>query len=224
MSELITHLLLDYKTITTNATALATMIAASAVVSTLTTLLMGVVSDKIGRHKGFIVFGYILWGISTLSFAFLSIDNVHKWFPTVSAVTFAIVLVIVMDCVMSFFGSTANDAAFNAWINDITPNKQRARVETVLAILPLISMLIIFGGFDWLTQAGNWQAFFLIFGISMIVVGVVGIFIFQDSPNLKKATGQPLKNIIYGFRPSVMRANPVLYGTLVLLTLAGIST
>lgn len=213
-----------YKTITTNPTALATMIAASAVVSTLTTLLMGVVSDKIGRRKGFIVFGYMLWGLSTLSFAFLSIDNVQRWFPSVSAVTFAIVLVIAMDCVMSFFGSTANDAAFNAWINDITPNQQRARVETVLAILPLIAMLIIFGGFDWLTQAGNWQAFFLIFGLAMIVVGVVGIFIFEDSPSLQKATGKPLKNIIYGFQPSVMKNNPVLYGTLVLLTLAGIST
>lgn len=213
-----------YKTITTDSRAIATMVAASAIVSTLATLLMGVVTDKLGKRKGMIVTGYILWGLSTLSFGFLSLENVHRWFPQVNAVTFTVGLVILMDCVMSFFGSTANDAAFNAWINDITPSKQRARVETVLAVLPLISMLVIFGGFDALTQKGNWQLFFFIFGIGTVLVGLLGIFLFQDAPQLKKAQGRPLKNILYGFQLKVIKKNPILYGSLTLLALAGIST
>ena len=52
-------------------------------------------------------------------------------------------MVVVLDCVMTFFGSTANDAAFNAYVTDITDSDNRGRVESVLAILPLISMLII---------------------------------------------------------------------------------
>ena len=41
---------------------------------------------------------------------------------------------------MTFFGSTANDGAFNAFVTDGTNNNNRARVESVLAVLPLISM------------------------------------------------------------------------------------
>ena len=42
-------------------------------------------------------------------------------------------------------------------------------------IMPLISMLIIFGGFDGLTQQGKWREFFNIFGVSVSVVGLVSL-------------------------------------------------
>ena len=47
------------------------MVIASAATATITTLLMGAVSDRLGKRKAFISFGYILWGISILLFAFL---------------------------------------------------------------------------------------------------------------------------------------------------------
>ena len=64
---------------------------------------------------------------------------------------------------MTFFGSTANDAAFNAYITDVTETENRGKVESILAILPLMSMLVIFGLFDGMTQKGQWKTFFLIF-------------------------------------------------------------
>ena len=51
-------------------------------------------------------------------------------------------LVIVLDCVMTFFGSSANDAAFNAWVTDVTSDGNRGRVEAVLAVMPLVAMLV----------------------------------------------------------------------------------
>lgn len=213
-----------YNTITTDSRMLANMVFASAVVATVTTLLMGVLTDKLGRRKGFIVLGYILWGFSTLSFAFISVENVSAFFPTVNAVTTAAVLVIVMDCIMTFFGSTANDAAFNAWINDITPVEQRGRVETVLAVMPLVAMLIIFGGFDWLTQAGEWQLFFLIFGLLIIVGGIVGMFVIDERPPKVNSDTTYLSNIIYGFKWKVIKENRILYGALGMLAILGIST
>lgn len=199
-----------YNTISTDPFMISAMVAASAVAATATTLLMGALSDKSGRRKIFICGGYIIWGLSTASFGFITVENAARWFPAASAVYAAAVMVIVMDCIMTFFGSTANDAAFNAYITDSTAEDNRGRVESVLATLPLISMLVIFGGFDFLTQQGKWQQFFSIFGLLVTLTGIALIFIIKEKP-LPKKEGNYFANIIYGFRPSVIKSNKILY-------------
>jgi len=146
-----------YNTISTDPGYIAAMVGWSAAAATVTTLLMGALSDRAGARKPFICAGYILWGLSTAAFGCITVDNAAKWFPAANAVQAAAVMIVVMDCVMTFFGSTANDGAFNAYVTDVTDNTNRARVESVLAVLPLLSMLIIFGAFDGLTRAGEWR-------------------------------------------------------------------
>lgn len=211
-----------YNTISTNPNNIAAMVAASAIVATLTTLLMGALSDKLGKRKTFICAGYILWGFSTMAFGFISIKNIAAWFPAANAVATAAVFVIVMDCVMTFFGSTANDSAFNAYITDVTNNENRGKVESVLAVLPLISMLIIFGAFDFLTQQGHWKEFFTIFGVMVTLTGIISVFLLKDEVIEKKDTSF-LKNLIYGFKPSVMRKEQSLYLALCAFGLFSIS-
>ena len=63
-----------YKMFHATAGDISTMVAASAVAATLTTVLIGALSDKIGRRKIFICGGYILWGISILGFTLLRED------------------------------------------------------------------------------------------------------------------------------------------------------
>jgi hypothetical protein len=46
-----------------------------------------------------------------------------------SAMSVGVTLTITLDCVMTFFGSTANDAAFNAWLSDSTDSSNRGRAE-----------------------------------------------------------------------------------------------
>ena len=211
-----------YNTISTNPNNIAAMVAASAIVATLTTLFMGALSDKLGRRKVFICVGYILWGFSTMAFGFISVKNIAAWFPAANAVATAAAFVIVMDCVMTFFGSTANDSAFNAYITDVTNNENRGRVESVLAVLPLISMLIIFGAFDSLTQQGQWKEFFIIFGVMVSLTGIISILLLKDEVAEKKDTSF-LKNLIYGFKPSVMRKEQPLYLALCAFGLFSIS-
>ena len=200
-----------YNTISTDPNYIAAMVGWSAAAATLTTLLMGALSDRVGRRKIFIVLGYLLWGLSTGIFGFISVDNLHAVFPALNAVSAAAVTVVVMDCVMTFFGSTANDAAFNAYITDITTNENRGRVESVLAILPLISMLVIFGAFDSLTQQGRWKEFFGIFGIAVSLVGLAAVFLIRDDPELRPRRDGYIRNLLYGLRPSVFKENPELY-------------
>ena len=202
-----------YNTISTDPSYIAAMVAASAVVATLTTLFMGSLSDRVGKRKLFICGGYIIWGLSTMAFGLISVQHAAAWFPALNAVSTAAMMVVVMDCIMTFFGSTANDAAFNAYVTDVTNDNVRGKVESVLAVLPLVSMLIIFGGFDAMTKQGHWSQFFGIFGCLVTLTGLASIFLLKDSH--VEAKKEPFfKNLVAGFRPSFIHKNPVLYLTL----------
>ena len=64
---------------------ISTMVAASAVAATVTTLLIGALSDKVGKRKIFISGGYIAWGISIWSFSLLRMDVIGSWLPGMAA-------------------------------------------------------------------------------------------------------------------------------------------
>jgi MFS family permease len=137
-----------YKMFHASAADISNMVMASAVAATLTTVFMGALADRIGKRKLFICGGYILWGISIFSFALFRLDVIEAIFPmAASAASVGISLVIIMDCVMTFFGSSANDACFNAWVTDNTETEYRGAIEGILSILPLAAMLIVAGGF-----------------------------------------------------------------------------
>ena len=202
-----------YNTSSTDPSYIAAMVAASALTATVTTWLMGTLSDRLGRRKGMICGGYILWGAATAAFGLISPEAMGRWFPGAQAVSAAALTVVLMDCLMTFFGSTANDGAFNAYITDVTAEENRGRVESVLAVLPLISMLIIFGFFDGMTQKGQWKLFFLIFGAAATITGVISIFLLRETPRRKERRSF-LQELIFGFRPCVIRENADLYLTL----------
>ena len=194
-----------------------TMVAASAITATLTTLLIGALSDRLGKRKPFIVGGYIIWGLSIIGFAFL--DPAQFAFLNLSTFTTG-VLIVTLDCVMTFFGSSANDASFNAYVTDNTNTNNRGKVESVLSILPLVSMLIIFGLFNGLTtktedSPARWDIFFYIFGGITLLIGVLSIFIIPKDVCTPNKEENYFKNIIYGFRPKVIKQNPMLYITLI---------
>ena len=204
---------------------IALMVSASAISATLTTILIGALSDKLGKRKVFICGGYILWGLSILSFAFIREDIIGKIFPAVSASAICITLVIVMDCVMTFFGSSANDACFNAWLTDVTTEKDRGRAEGINSMMPLVAILCVFGGFMSLDQSKSqsWTIIFVVIGVFVTIIGVLGIFLINE-PKIETSENQAyFKNILYGFRPSVIKQSPRLYLLLVAFAIFGIS-
>ena len=96
-----------YKIFSASASDISLMVSASAISATLTTIFMGALSDRLGKRKFFICLGYILWGISILCFALIRVDVISKIIPTtVSAASVGVLLVIIFDCIMTFFGSS----------------------------------------------------------------------------------------------------------------------
>ena len=206
-----------YKMFSASAGAISAMVAASAIAATVTTLLIGALSDKLGKRKLFICGGYILWGISIWSFALIRTDVINALFPAAaSAAAVGISLVIVVDCIMTFFGSSANDACFNAWLTDSTDETNRGAVEGINAMMPLIAILVVFGGFMGLDQnvQGTWTIIFGVIGTVVLALGIAGFFLIEDKPVKSAENANYFANIFYGFRPSVVRSNKVLYVSL----------
>ena len=202
------------------------MVQASAVAATLTTILIGALSDRLGKRKAFIVLGYILWGISILCFAFLRKDWLGRVFPAVAnAAALGCALVIVFDCIMTFFGSTANDACFNAWLTDSTDDTNRGKAEGINAMMPLMAILVVFGGTMWAdtSDASHWTILFLIIGGIVLVCGIVGLFLIEEPKGLLKQAAGYRETLLYGFRPSIVKSNASLYRALLAFTVFGIS-
>ena len=215
-----------YKMFNASASAISAMVSASAISATVTTLLMGALSDKLGKRKLFICGGYILWGISIWSFALIRMDVINALFPSaVSAASVGVSLVIIMDCVMTFFGSSANDACFNAWLTESTDATNRGAVEGINAMMPLVAILVVFGGFMSFDQdlSQSWTMIFGIIGSAVLLLGIAGFFLIEETKVQTSGNEHYFKNIFYGFRPSVIRANPVLYVTLAAYAVFGIS-
>ena len=214
-----------YKMFHASAGDISAMVAASAVTATITTVLIGALSDKIGKRKLFISIGSMLWGISILSFTLLKTDWIAAAFPmALSAASVGVSLAIILDCVMTFFGSTANDAAFNAWLTDSTDNTNRGAAEGINAMMPLVAILVVFGGFMFfdLSKADSWVWIFSIIGGLVFIIGLLGLFIIQE-PNIQPLKQPYWQTVVYGFRPSTIKKYPFLYITLAAFIIFNIS-
>ena len=215
-----------YKMFNASADAISLMVGASAAAATVTTLLIGALSDKVGKRKRFICGGYILWGITIWSFALIRTDVINALFPAAaSAASVGVALVIVMDCVMPFFGSSANDACFNAWLTESTDETNRGAAEGINAMMPLLAILVVFGGFMGfdLDLAESWVMIFNIIGIAVIVIGILGFFLIEDNTVKSEENSHYFANIFYGFRPAVVGSNKTLYGALLAFAMFNIS-
>jgi MFS family permease len=154
------------------------MVAASAITATLTSILIGALSDRTrtrwGKRKPYIWIGYLVWGVFTAAFpaaAFLR------------PVTMAIGVAILFDSIMTFFGSTANDAALNAYVTDITDHQNRGRVVGVLQILTWVAVLIVYGASRLIIDAWGYYTFFYIIGGMVFALGLVGGGLVREEPD-----------------------------------------
>ena len=189
------------------------MVAFSAITATLTTLFMGALSDKVGKRKIFICAGYIIWGFTTFAFSLITVHNTSVLFPAANAVMLAGVFVVIMDCVHDLFSAPQRTTPPSTHgLQTLLSRKTAARPKPCWPLC-----LARYGGRFWRAcsadHAGKWTLFFAIVGGLTSLGGIAGLFIIKDKPGLKAASGNYLSNIIYGFRPSTVRANKNLYIT-----------
>ena len=212
-----------FETVAPNLDTITLMVQLSGVAATLTTLVAGVLSDKVGNRRSFISWGYAIWGVTVALFGCLSPDLVGGIFGMSfdRAVPLCLALVVVADCIMTVFGSTANDAAFNAWVTDNTKPSYRGSVEGILSILPLAAMLVVAGGFGIIKDLVGYRALFIGLGVVISASGILGIFFMKDSDTLERNGG--FRDIFYGFLPSAVKKYPTFYLTLLVVLVYGVA-
>ncbi len=196
------------------------MVIFSAITATVTTIFAGGLCDKAGKRKPFIAYGYIFWGVTIMLFAVIPMKAEGAMIAGAAA------LLIIFDCVMTLAGSTSNDAAFNAWLVDQTDATNRGKMNAVTSILPVVAVVLVFIGLGPLyskDNASNWL-FFVVLGAIPLAAGILAIFILKDKKGIvKNQNPDYLKETFYGFRPSVIKSNKMLYITLTASCIIGIA-
>ncbi len=165
------------------------MTICSATATTFSALFFGTLSDRIGSRKKLITWGSILWGIFTIAFGMT-----HYLRESIYNDVFLIgVTIVAADTIMSFFGSMANDAGYNAWYADMMDDSNSGQIGAVAATLPVIGTLVgtLVGGMfvNGLATEANPQAGYIIFftvaGAVTILVGIASFFLLKDDPKLR---------------------------------------
>ena len=168
-----------YAKIAKDPSIISWMVGVSATATTFATFFFGTLSDRLGKRKPFIAWGYIIWGICTIGF------GLTEFIPKEHLIV-AAVMVVVADAVMSFFGSMGNDAGFNAWSNDLMCDGNRGQIGAVLATQPVIGTIVgtLVGGALIGTEE-NYMLLFLVMGGIVIAVGVLTLFTMKESGTLQ---------------------------------------
>ena len=165
------------------------MTICSATATTFSALFFGTLSDRIGSRRKLIAWGSVLWGIFTIAFGLTHYlrDSIYNNVMLVG------VTIVAADTIMSFFGSMANDAGYNAWYTDMMDDSNSGQLGAVAATLPVIGTLVgtLVGGVfvNGLATEANPQLGYIIFfsaaGGLTILVGIASFFLLKDSPELR---------------------------------------
>lgn len=210
-----------YDRITPNPQAVSWMVSVTAVVATLTTILMGTLSDRTrtrwGKRRPFIFIGFIFWGIFTALFAEAA------YFKSAAMGVF---MAILFDSIMTFFGSTASDAAINAYVADVTNVHNRGKVTGAMQIMGWVATLIVYGGAGFIIQAIDYTGFFYAVGGLALLIGLIFAPMLDEDPDDSKPEGTFWGQIADTFQWKNLMAQRDLFLLFIALTLfmIGINT
>lgn len=164
----------------------------SALATTFATFLFGTLSDRIGKRKPFIVWGYVIWGVFTIIYGLTHLYRTK----ILNDIAIVGTVVVLTDTIMSFFGSAGNDSGFNAWCSDMLNEDNQGQIGMALAVQPVLGTLIgtVVGGaivaMPAFTNNGadagaGYMAFFTIMGIFVMLFGLLAQFTMKDVPKLQ---------------------------------------
>lgn len=207
-----------YDTITPDPRPISWMVAASAITATLTSILMGALSDRTrtrwGRRRPFILLGYLLWGVATAAFPSAALFH---------PIGLAVGMAILFDCVMTFFGSTANDAALNAYVADVTTPANRGRLVSLLYIASAVANLIIYAGAGMIIERWGYFPLFYLIGGSVILIGLIGGLLIQEPVLPPSPAGSYWRQIADTFRWESLRRHRDFFLLLLAMGLWGVA-
>ncbi len=167
-----------YEKIEKNPSIITPMLILSALATTVSIFLFGVLSDRTGKRRTLISYGYIIWGILTVCFGLTQ-------FIADSYRIFAIICIIFGDMLVSFFASMSTDVGFSTWTTDIMNDKNRGQIGAAIAVQCVLGTLLgnIIGGFLVGTE-NNYLRMFIVIGSVLAFFGIVSIFLMNKKDDV----------------------------------------
>ncbi|MEM1523738.1 MAG: MFS transporter [Thermofilaceae archaeon] len=192
------------------------MVALSAVVATLTSILIGAFSDarttRWGKRRPYLLL-FSVWGLVTGLFPMAA------WLrPAVLAAWFA----IFWDCLMTFFGSAAYDANFNAYVIDVTTVENRGKVMGIVSILGGLSLILIYAFAGLFIEIFGYFNFFYLVGALTASLGTIGALLAEEPSAPPSAQGSVLTRIKESFSPEFIRRHASVFTLLLASGIGGV--
>ena len=168
-----------YDKIDKNPSIITPMLILSALATTVSIFIFGSLTDKTGKRRNLISWGYIIWGILLMCFATTQI-MVKNYFSV------AIVCVVLGDMFISFFGSVSTDVGYSTWLTDIMNDENRGQIGAAIAVQSVLGSLLgnIING-KLVGSGSNYTRLFLVIGSLLSVFGIVSIFLFNKKDDIK---------------------------------------
>lgn len=188
------------------------MVAATAVTQVISTVFFGTLSDRMGKRKFNIVWGYFIWGITIILFGTTQFLSGNKALGATA--------VIAADCLMTVFGCMGYDAGFNPWTTDISAKTKRGAIGAMCALLPVVATILgslIFGN---IIEKIDYMLFFTAIGISVILLSLLMMITVKDSEELKAVAdpGGFWRQFGKFFNFGVLKENPQLKWVLIVFS------
>lgn len=200
-----------YNVITPIPIYVSIMVALSTIVGTIATIIMGAFSDVKGKRKPLLLYGFIFWSITTAMFP------LSAGFIPIST-EFAIFIAILFDVIMTFFGAMALNAGLNAYITDVTNLNNRGKVTSIAQMMVMVALLIVNGVGGLLITVLGYYIFFFIVGGLVLVLGLIGNVLIQESPDLNALEIGTFSQIRKTFRKENLRGYKDFFIVLLVIT------
>ncbi|MEW5870969.1 MAG: MFS transporter [Chloroflexota bacterium] len=158
-----------YERILTSPIWISVMVAVSAIVGPATGIGMGIVSDRLNHRQGrlpMMRLAYLAWAALIAIF-----PGVARLYP----VTLAAGSAVLLDCLMTFCGSTAQNAGLNALATDLTAPQNRGRAMGWMELARWLAAITIFGGAGWVIHRFGYTVLFAGVGGLVLAAGLTGI-------------------------------------------------
>ncbi len=200
------------------------IVSLAAVVSGVTTFIMGTLSEKLKNRKVFISVGFIVWGIVMFLFSNVrkgTVANIFGVSKPAEVITVTAMTVVGLSLILAFLRATTSDAAFNSWVTDVSTPQTSTIIEILFTVMGFVSTGII----TYLVataQSGKmeYNSVFVLFGVIGIVLGILGFFLIENHQGVKKSKKKDKdkekessywSDLFYGFKPRAIKENKNLY-------------
>ena len=182
-----------YEKIDKTPSIITPMLILSALATTVSIFLFGTLTDRSGKRRNLVSTGFIGWGLLFICFGatqFIARKNL----------ALGVVSILIMDMLISFFGSMSTDVGYSTWLTDIMNNNNRGQIGGAIAAQTVLGSLLgnILGGYI-VGNENNYFRLFVVIGSLFAVLGMISVHLFDKKddvePSVRGSFAEQLSSI-----------------------------